>query len=80
MTLKPHLLLLTFSLLAAPAGVAFAQAGNAGATGTVSGQQGAASNPRQPGATGETIVKGDSSTIHGDRKATKEQKTETLSK
>jgi hypothetical protein len=34
-------------------------------------------NPRVPGATGDAIVKGDHSTIAGDRKATAEQRTDT---
>jgi len=32
-------------------------------------------NPRVPGATGDTIVRGDNSTIRGDRRATIEEKT-----
>jgi hypothetical protein len=32
-------------------------------------------NPRVPGATGDTIVKGDQSTVAGDRAATVEQRT-----
>ncbi len=32
-------------------------------------------NPTVPGATGETVVEGDNSTIRGDRRATIEQKT-----
>lgn len=48
--------------------------------GAVVGDKGtAAANPHQPGATGETIVKGDSSSIAGDRKATREQKDGTMS-
>ncbi len=38
-----------------------------------------AADPNVPGATGETIVKGDNSTIAGDRKATREQKAGTMS-
>lgn len=49
-------------------------------SGSVVGENhGAASDPRHPGATGESIVKGDSSTIHGDRKATSSQKSGTMS-
>jgi hypothetical protein len=38
-------------------------------------KNGSATNPRQPGATGSTIVRGDRSTIAGDQKATTLRKT-----
>ncbi|HBK04592.1 MAG TPA: hypothetical protein DDZ81_01875 [Acetobacteraceae bacterium] len=79
--------LLALCLLAVPAGFAAAQTASSDAgnskmapNGSVVGDnRAAAANPRQPGATGETIVKGDSSTIQGDRKATSEQKSGTMS-
>ena len=79
--------LLASVLLAVPAGFAAAQTASSDTSHSKMAPSGAAasdnraavSNPRQPGATGETIVKGDSSTIHGDRKATAQQKTGTMS-
>lgn len=70
-------------LLTIPGGMAIAQtsppAPMVNPDGTVM-QPPMKANPNHPGATGEAIVKGDSSTIAGDRKATNEQKTETINK
>jgi hypothetical protein len=63
-------IMLTASLALIPAAAALAQSTAPHAT-TAQADQ----NPNTPGATGQTVVKGDNSTIKGDHSATKDQKT-----
>ena len=76
--MKLSSMLFAASLFALPAVSAVAQgnaasSGNSGSTSTQSSA--GAMDPHTPGATGDTIVKGDRSTISGDAKATAEQRT-----
>ncbi len=77
--------LLAASVLLAATTGAFAQSNNTAGSGSVSppppyprvdtNAVPRSENPNVPGATGETIVRGDRSTIAGDARATVEQKT-----
>ena len=83
MAMKSTIAILASALLAFPVAGAFAQ--NTSTTTTTTAPTGtqhgaAAENPHVKGATGDTIVKGDRSTIAGDKSATSEQKTGNLAK
>ena len=79
MILKTNAVLLAAALLTLPVTVAFAQS-STGSSATTTSKTPKDQNPHVRGATGDAIVKGDRSTVAGDRKATNEQKTEQLSK
>ena len=74
MTAMTRSIILIVSLAVVPAAGALAQNTQSSDQTTPSAQ-----NPNTPGATGRTIVKGDNSTIHGDRRGTREEKTGEIS-
>ncbi len=83
MAMKTSMAVLAAALLTLPAAGAWAQASSSTTTNgmPMNSQSGsAAENPHVKGATGETIVKGDRSTISADKSATSEQKTGNSSK
>ena len=84
MAMKTSMPLLAAALLTLPAAGAWAQASSSNTTNgmPMNSQSGstAAENPHVKGATGDTIVKGDRSSIAGDKSATSEQKTGDSSK
>lgn len=60
---------------------AYADSSVPASTSAMPGKRGhiAASNPNLPGATGRTVIRGNTSTISGDAKATRQQQTSTVS-
>jgi hypothetical protein len=83
MAMKSSMVVLTASLLALPMAGAWAQTTDSttkGSSTSMSSHAAMDKNPHVKGATGSTIVKGDRSTIAGDKGGTAEQKTGQLSK